>query len=173
MLRLNLFSYGTTYVAIAGEVLNVLVGQLGIKDKAAMWKTKTRLGHVLCLLRSLQHWAPAIYMFVSGIQALSDPTLVLEVDEAKLQDIIKRQNLDEQQQQQPNIGGILGASCAPDSSAVGGRSSSGDGSVSQFSNPYPPNHIINLIVDDLDSSLATFLAPAYPMLLLKIIASNV
>ncbi|KAJ2722759.1 hypothetical protein GGI07_003087 [Coemansia sp. Benny D115] len=176
MLRLNLFSYGTTYVAIAGEVLNVLVGKLGIKDKPTMWKTKTQLGHVLCLLRSLQHWLPAIYMFVYGIQALSDPSLVLEVDDVKMKEITKKQKQDEQQ----HIGGLLGASSSSSSSkadigmakSANGHDRNGDGSVAHISNPFPPNHIINLIVDDLDSSLATFLAPAYPMLLLKIFANK-
>ncbi|KAJ2475678.1 hypothetical protein IWW47_006457, partial [Coemansia sp. RSA 2052] len=78
MLRLNLFTYGTTYVVIAGEMLNVLISQMGVRDRQVQWKTKTRLAHVLCLLRSLQHWAPAIYLFAYGIQALSDPAMVLE-----------------------------------------------------------------------------------------------
>ncbi|KAJ2795052.1 hypothetical protein H4R21_005268, partial [Coemansia helicoidea] len=80
MLQLDLFTYGTTYVAIAGEMLNVLISQLGVEDHHVKWAAKTHLGHVLRLLRSLQHWAPALYMFVYGIQALSDPSLVLEVD---------------------------------------------------------------------------------------------
>ncbi|KAJ2840595.1 hypothetical protein FBU31_000290, partial [Coemansia sp. 'formosensis'] len=33
MLRLNLFTYGTTYVVIAGEMLNVLISQMGVMDK--------------------------------------------------------------------------------------------------------------------------------------------
>ncbi|KAJ1723978.1 hypothetical protein LPJ53_001734 [Coemansia erecta] len=174
MLRLNLFSYGTTYVAIAGEVLSMLVGQMGIRDRASMRKTKMRLGHVLCLLRSLQHWAPAIYMFANGIQALSDPKLVLEVDEDKMLELARKQKPDEQQR----IAGILGA----DSQQSQHQQKQHQLQQQQLnadaknnaspSNPFPPNHIINLIVDDLDSTLTTFLAPAYPMLLLKIFASS-
>ncbi|KAJ1814944.1 hypothetical protein LPJ56_002836 [Coemansia sp. RSA 2599] len=167
MLRLNLFSYGTTYVAIAGEVLSVLVGHMGIRDKSSMRKTKMRLGHVLCLLRSLQHWAPAVYMFVNGIQALSDPSLVLEVDDAKMQELIRKQKPDEQQR----IAGILGAD-SQQKDPVGGALGSDALQQSSAANPFPPNHIINLIVDDLDSTLTAFLAPAYPMLLLKIFATS-
>ncbi|KAJ2235805.1 hypothetical protein IWW45_002303 [Coemansia sp. RSA 485] len=177
MLRLNLFSYGTTYVAIAGEVLGVLVGHMAIRDQSSMRKTKMRLGHVLCLLRSLQHWAPAVYMFVNGIQALSDPSLVLDVDDAKMQDLIRKQKPDEQQR----IAGILGADTQQQKdSPVGSNGAISSetlhnqtpSSSSSFGNPFPPNHIINLIVDDLDSTLTAFLAPAYPMLLLKIFATS-
>ncbi|KAJ2709578.1 hypothetical protein H4R19_004182, partial [Coemansia spiralis] len=104
------------------------------------WSAKTHLGQVLCLLRSLQHWVPALYLFVYGIQALSDPSLVLESDDA-----------------------------APSAPSTG--KSAADASTN-IANPFPRNHIINLIVDDLDVSLATFIAPAYPVLLLKIFASN-
>ncbi|KAJ2777221.1 hypothetical protein GGI15_004583 [Coemansia interrupta] len=159
MLRLNLFSYGTTYVAIAGEVLSMLVGQMGIRDRASMRKTKMRLGHVLCLLRSLQHWAPAIYMFANGIQALSDPRMVLDVGEDKMDELARKQRPEEQQR----VAGILGAEPPQGAGAKDGGAPP---------NPFPPNHIINLIVDDLDSTLTTFLAPAYPMLLLKIFASS-
>ncbi|KAJ1730680.1 hypothetical protein LPJ61_002890 [Coemansia biformis] len=144
ILQLDLFTYGTTFVAIAGEMLNVLISQLGIEDRQVKWGAKTRLGHVLCLLRSLQHWAPALYLFVYGIQALCDPSLVLEPEES-------------------------------DEVPATGRSSRSDrapAADSDMKNPFPRNHIINLIVDDLDVSLATFIAPAYPVLLLKIFASN-
>ncbi|KAJ1662131.1 hypothetical protein GGF38_003392, partial [Coemansia sp. RSA 25] len=87
MLRLNLFTYGTTYVVIAGEMLNVLISQMGVRDRQVQWKTKTRLAHVLCLLRSLQHWAPAIYLFAYGIQALSDPAMLLRPDSVRQPDI--------------------------------------------------------------------------------------
>ncbi|KAJ1858913.1 hypothetical protein LPJ73_001850, partial [Coemansia sp. RSA 2703] len=162
MLRLNLFSYGTTYVAIAGEVLSMLVGQMAISDAASMRRTKMRLGHVLCLLRSLQHWAPAVYMFANGIQALSDPKLVLEVDEEKMQELVRKQKPDEQQR----FAGILGADSKQQQMNADAKRNASP------ANPFPPNHIINLIVDDLDSTLTTFLAPAYPMLLLKIFASS-
>ncbi|KAJ1856662.1 hypothetical protein LPJ57_007191, partial [Coemansia sp. RSA 486] len=123
------------------------------------------------------HWAPAVYMFVNGIQALSDPSLVLDVDDAKMQDLIRKQKPDEQQR----IAGILGADTQQQKdSPVGSNGAIGpetlhnqtSSSSSSFGNPFPPNHIINLIVDDLDSTLTAFLAPAYPMLLLKIFATS-
>ncbi|KAJ2816471.1 hypothetical protein IWW50_006487, partial [Coemansia erecta] len=164
ILRLDLFSYGTTYVAIAGEMLNVLISKLGVDDRNEKWKTKTRLGHVLCLLRSLQHWAPALYMFVYGIQALSDPSIVLDVDS----------NTERNGKDGRNVSA---AEATADQACVrqadqetAGKAASDTG---EMPNPFPPNHIINLIVADLDVSLATFLAPAYPMLLLKIFASKV
>ncbi|KAI8320731.1 hypothetical protein GQ54DRAFT_277217 [Martensiomyces pterosporus] len=171
MLRLNLFTYGTTYVAIAGEMLNVLISQLGIDDKYVKWRTKTRLAHVLCLLRSLQHWAPAIYLFVYGIQALSDPAMVLDVDDCSLH----HQQMGRRGQQTSS----LSPASQTGSVQAGGttqserrQQQSDERAVPGIANPFPRNHIINLIVDDLDISLATFLAPAYPMLLLKIFASN-
>ncbi|KAJ2450044.1 hypothetical protein EV183_004540 [Coemansia sp. RSA 2336] len=44
--------------------------------------------------------------------------------------------------------------------------------IPEFPNPFPPNHIISLVIKDLGLSLAEFLAPAYPILLLKIIPSQ-
>ncbi|KAJ1948823.1 hypothetical protein EC988_005015 [Linderina pennispora] len=41
--------------------------------------------------------------------------------------------------------------------------------IPEFPNPYPPNHVITLIIKDLGLSLAEFLAPSYPILLLKLI----
>ncbi|KAJ1778284.1 hypothetical protein LPJ77_002309 [Coemansia sp. RSA 2523] len=158
ILRLDLFTYGTSYVAIAGEMLNVLISQLGVDDANEKWKTKKRLGHVLCLLRSLQHWAPALYMFVYGIQALSDPSIVLDVDDMK------------KHEAEAAVSGV------PDVTTpihIEERRSDKAANDTEMPNPFPPNHIINLIVADLDVSLATFLAPAYPMLLLKIFASKV
>ncbi|KAJ1963375.1 hypothetical protein GGI12_002094 [Dipsacomyces acuminosporus] len=43
--------------------------------------------------------------------------------------------------------------------------------IPEFPNPYPPNHIISLIIKDLGLSLAEFLAPSYPILLLKLMPS--
>ncbi|KAJ2672079.1 hypothetical protein IWW42_002982 [Coemansia sp. RSA 1085] len=174
ILRLDLFSYGTTYVAIAGEMLNVLISQLGVDDQNERWKTKTRLGHVLCLLRSLQHWAPALYMFVYGIQALSDPSIVLE-DMSEV-----AQSRSSCQEEVPNgkatIVGADGVGVTPEKHS-NQRPSQSAGSdttdANEMPNPFPPNHIINLVAADLDVSLATFLAPAYPMLLLKIFTSKV
>ncbi|KAJ2259838.1 hypothetical protein EV176_006826 [Coemansia sp. RSA 451] len=139
-------------------MLNVLISQLGVDDANEKWKTKKRLGHVLCLLRSLQHWAPALYMFVYGIQALSDPSIVLDVDDMK------------KHEAEAAVSGV------PDVTTpihIEERRSDKAANDTEMPNPFPPNHIINLIVADLDVSLATFLAPAYPMLLLKIFASKV
>ncbi|KAJ2214014.1 hypothetical protein EV179_003369 [Coemansia sp. RSA 487] len=40
--------------------------------------------------------------------------------------------------------------------------------IPEFPNPFPRKHIISLVIRDLDLSLAEFLAPAYPILLLKL-----
>ncbi|KAJ1945608.1 hypothetical protein EC988_005718 [Linderina pennispora] len=171
MLRLNVFTYGTTYVAIAGEMINVLISQLGINDRHVKWRTKTRLAHVLCLVRSLQHWAPALYLFVYAIRALSDPGLVLEgnVKIPTLVDLVSRKGAedkptDSDSSKSAGVGGEQALVQAPEAA--------GEAGVPDIPNPFPSNHIINLIVAELDLSLATFLAPAYPMLLLKIFAGN-
>ncbi|KAJ2484405.1 hypothetical protein EV174_002466 [Coemansia sp. RSA 2320] len=191
MLRLNLFTYGTTYVVIAGEILNVLISQMGINDTKVKWKTKSRLGHVLCLLRSLQHWAPAIYFFVYGIQALADPSMVIDDDSI----LESRRHKSEQRNEVSthSMSALLNPSIPSSSSRASplasfiGTSSSADrhrlrtnnnpqenaSTVPEIQNPFPPNHVISLILDDLDTSLATFLAPAYPVLLLKVFASDV
>ncbi|KAJ2308481.1 hypothetical protein IWW55_000418 [Coemansia sp. RSA 2706] len=171
ILRLDLFTYGTTYVAIAGEMLNVLISQLGVDDCNEKWKTKTRLGHVLCLLRSLQHWAPALYMFVYGIQALSDPSIVLDVEP-------DAQRGSSSEHDSSNVSPTATAIASAESDQAHPRPAPKDsgkatGEPAEMPNPFPPKHIINRIVADLDVSLATFLAPAYPMLLLKIFASKV
>ncbi|KAJ1899085.1 hypothetical protein LPJ81_004209 [Coemansia sp. IMI 209127] len=40
--------------------------------------------------------------------------------------------------------------------------------IPEIPNPFPRKHIISLIIKDLDLSLAEFLAPAYPILLLRL-----
>ncbi|KAJ1787437.1 hypothetical protein LPJ59_005730 [Coemansia sp. RSA 2399] len=164
VLRLNVFTYGTTYVAIAGEMLNVLISQLGTRDNNVKWKTKTRLAHVLFLLRSLQHWAPAIYLFVYGIQVLSDPSLLLE-------------GVSTGGDRQSDSGIAKGNKAAADAISPPSNSdhttdNSGAANPVGIPNPFQRNHIISLIVEELDMTLALFLAPAYPMLLLKIFASS-
>ncbi|KAI8320730.1 hypothetical protein GQ54DRAFT_207227 [Martensiomyces pterosporus] len=44
--------------------------------------------------------------------------------------------------------------------------------IPEFPNPYPPSHVISLIIKDLGLSLAEFLAPSYPILLLRLIPSR-
>ncbi|KAJ2722760.1 hypothetical protein GGI07_003088 [Coemansia sp. Benny D115] len=44
--------------------------------------------------------------------------------------------------------------------------------IPEFPNPFPQKHIISLVIKDLGLSLAEFLAPAYPILLLKLIPTN-
>ncbi|KAJ1723977.1 hypothetical protein LPJ53_001733 [Coemansia erecta] len=44
--------------------------------------------------------------------------------------------------------------------------------IPEFPNPFPSRHIISLIISDLGLSLAEFLAPAYPILLLKLIPAG-
>ncbi|KAJ2522248.1 hypothetical protein H4217_000891 [Coemansia sp. RSA 1939] len=44
--------------------------------------------------------------------------------------------------------------------------------VPEFPNPFPRKHVITLIIKDLGLSLAAFLAPAYPILLLKLMPTD-
>ncbi|KAJ1939445.1 hypothetical protein FBU59_004122, partial [Linderina macrospora] len=174
MLRLNVFTYGTTYVAIAGEMINVLISQLGIDDLHVKWRTKTRLAHVLCLVRSLQHWAPALYLFVYAIQALSDPSLVLEgnVKVPTLVGLVAPESVGARTDGDTHVAGLGQTQMQTQTPLRTQTQDAGNTGVPDIPNPFPSNHIINLIVAELDLSLATFLAPAYPMLLLKIFAGN-
>ncbi|KAJ1657121.1 hypothetical protein GGF44_004231, partial [Coemansia sp. RSA 1694] len=44
--------------------------------------------------------------------------------------------------------------------------------IPEFANPFPPTHAVSLIAKDLGLSLAEFLAPAYPILLLRLIPTR-
>ncbi|KAJ1778283.1 hypothetical protein LPJ77_002308 [Coemansia sp. RSA 2523] len=44
--------------------------------------------------------------------------------------------------------------------------------IPEFPNPFPSNHVISLVIKDLGLSLAEFLAPAYPILLLKLMPTR-
>ncbi|KAJ2028897.1 hypothetical protein IW146_006364 [Coemansia sp. RSA 922] len=44
--------------------------------------------------------------------------------------------------------------------------------IPEFANPFPPTHVVSLIIKDLGLSLAEFLAPAYPILLLRLIPTR-
>ncbi|KAJ2810960.1 hypothetical protein FBU31_007873, partial [Coemansia sp. 'formosensis'] len=44
--------------------------------------------------------------------------------------------------------------------------------IPEFANPFPPAHVVSLIIKDLGLSLAEFLAPAYPILLLRLIPNT-
>ncbi|ORX71261.1 hypothetical protein DL89DRAFT_321639 [Linderina pennispora] len=136
------------------------------------------------ILRTLRYWSPALNLFVAGVQALSDQDCCINIPRNKEQfydDLgypdISATYEESRKSDQPSPAkrrrsDSLAATKAADETADGDETVS-YGSVAEkipeFPNPYPSNHIISIIIKELNISLAEFLAPAYPVLLLKLL----
>ncbi|KAI7833535.1 hypothetical protein BX661DRAFT_178574 [Kickxella alabastrina] len=211
--RFNFYTLGSPIIFTIFELLVVYISFLRNCDPMINWRSKARLSNVFNILRMLRHWAPALHMFVSGIKALSDPTLCLEepynfnvlkhdvmdpsmldmadspVDSNAVTDdeddgtlppkrrrvVRLPQALETIKDARTNILNSIappGIKLSTDVKRDETLSYRAADPIPEFPNPFPPKHIITLIIKDLGLSLTEFLAPAYPILLLKLIPSG-
>lgn len=174
--KFNFYTLGPPIIFAVFELLVVSVGLLKNRDGEIRWRAKGRLSNVFNILRRLRHWAPALHMFVGGIRSLSEPRLCLvepsgmgdvrdpaggEMDNGNMYmlGVLEANGLRQPQVEEEVRRDETLAYRAADP-------------IPEFPNPFPPAHVISLIVRDLDLSLAQFLAPAYPVLLLKLMPGD-
>ncbi|KAJ1849597.1 hypothetical protein LPJ73_003698, partial [Coemansia sp. RSA 2703] len=199
--RFNLYTLGSPVVFAACELLAVSASALRNRDAHMAWRAKARLSNVFNVLRMLRHWAPALHVFVAGIRVLSDPLLCLdepsapsnacELSEGSVADVKEEEDavLPVMRRRGVRLPGALesvrdartnilhsiaprGVRLSTDVRRDETLSYRAADPVPEFPNPFPKRHVISLIIGDLGLSLAEFLAPAYPILLLKLGAAG-
>ncbi|KAJ2163186.1 hypothetical protein GGF46_000116 [Coemansia sp. RSA 552] len=76
---LDLHAYGTGIISTLLQVSLVYVGQVQSGDTRLAWNAMLRLARILGMIRSLDRWGPALYIFTNILKALGRPELVLQV----------------------------------------------------------------------------------------------
>ncbi|KAJ2451555.1 hypothetical protein EV183_003540 [Coemansia sp. RSA 2336] len=76
---LDLHAYGTTIISTLLQVSLVYVGQVQSRDVRLAWHAMLRLARILAMIRSLDRWGPALYIFTNILKALGRPELILQV----------------------------------------------------------------------------------------------
>ncbi|KAJ2680971.1 hypothetical protein GGI25_000277 [Coemansia spiralis] len=76
---LDLHAYTTIIISILLQVGLVYVGQVQSTDAQLAWRAMLRLARILGMIRSLDRWAPALYIFTNILKALGRPDLVLHM----------------------------------------------------------------------------------------------
>ncbi|KAJ2535614.1 hypothetical protein EV175_006894, partial [Coemansia sp. RSA 1933] len=74
---LDLHAYSTIIISTLLQVALVYVGQVQSSDKRLAWSAMLRLARILGMIRSLDRWAPALYIFTNILKALGRPELIL------------------------------------------------------------------------------------------------
>ncbi|KAJ2084398.1 hypothetical protein H4R24_000028 [Coemansia sp. RSA 988] len=75
----DLHAYSTIIISTLLQVSLVYVGQVQSGDTRLAWYAMLRLARILCMIRSLDRWGPALYIFTNILKALGHPELILRV----------------------------------------------------------------------------------------------
>ncbi|KAJ1668413.1 hypothetical protein EV178_000444 [Coemansia sp. RSA 1646] len=73
----DLHAYSTIIISTLLQVGLVYVGQVQSSDTRLAWCAMLRLARILGMIRSLERWAPALYIFTNILKALGRPELIL------------------------------------------------------------------------------------------------
>ncbi|KAJ2798069.1 hypothetical protein H4R20_004955, partial [Coemansia guatemalensis] len=75
----DLHAYSTIIISTLLQVSLVYVGQVQSGDTRLAWHAMLRLARILGMIRSLDRWGPALYIFTNILKALGRPELILRV----------------------------------------------------------------------------------------------
>ncbi|KAJ1806137.1 hypothetical protein LPJ75_005129, partial [Coemansia sp. RSA 2598] len=75
----DLHAYTTVIIATLLQVSLVYVGQVQSADARVAWNAMLRLARILGMIRSLDRWGPALYIFTNILKALGRPDLILHM----------------------------------------------------------------------------------------------
>ncbi|PIA19097.1 hypothetical protein COEREDRAFT_79078 [Coemansia reversa NRRL 1564] len=75
----DLHAYNTIIISTLLQVSLVYVGQVQSSDTRLAWHAMLRLARILGMIRSLDRWGPALYIFTNILKALGRPELILRV----------------------------------------------------------------------------------------------
>ncbi|KAJ2116962.1 hypothetical protein IW146_001125 [Coemansia sp. RSA 922] len=76
---LDLHGFTTVIIGTLLQASLVYVGQVQSKDSRLAWHAMLRLARILGMIRSLDRWGPALYIFTNILKALGRPDLILQV----------------------------------------------------------------------------------------------
>ncbi|KAJ2827491.1 hypothetical protein GGI24_002627 [Coemansia furcata] len=76
---LDLHGFSTVVIGTLLQASLVYVGQVQSKDARLAWHAMLRLARILGMIRSLDRWGPALYIFTNILKALGRPELVLQM----------------------------------------------------------------------------------------------
>ncbi|KAJ2497030.1 hypothetical protein GGH96_005398 [Coemansia sp. RSA 1972] len=76
---LDLHAYSTIIISTLLQVSLVYVGQVQSRDMRLAWHAMLRLSRILAMIRSLDRWGPALYIFTNILKALGRPELILQM----------------------------------------------------------------------------------------------
>ncbi|KAJ1669129.1 hypothetical protein GGF38_002490, partial [Coemansia sp. RSA 25] len=75
----DLHGFTTVIIGMLLQASLVYVGQVQSKDARMAWHAMLRLARILGMIRSLDRWGPALYIFTNILKALGRPELILQV----------------------------------------------------------------------------------------------
>ncbi|KAJ2391413.1 hypothetical protein H4S02_001339, partial [Coemansia sp. RSA 2611] len=74
----DLHVYNTVIISTLLQVSLVYVGQVQSRNPRLAWHAMLRLARILAMIRSLDRWGPALYIFTNILKALGRPELILQ-----------------------------------------------------------------------------------------------
>ncbi|KAJ2723622.1 hypothetical protein GGI07_002504 [Coemansia sp. Benny D115] len=123
----DLHAYTIVIIGTLMQVSLVYVGQVQSRDSRTAWNAMLKLARILSMIRSLDRWGPALYIFTNILKALGRPDLTLQMPSP---DTSPSSGQQQQQQQQRSLSADLSAQdpCIDDSCfCKDGNSASGVG----------------------------------------------
>ncbi|KAJ2737019.1 hypothetical protein IW152_000282 [Coemansia sp. BCRC 34962] len=76
---LDLHGFTTVIIGTLLQASLVYVGQVQSRDSRLAWHAMLRLARILGMIRSLDRWGPALYIFTNILKALGRPELILQM----------------------------------------------------------------------------------------------
>ncbi|KAJ1948676.1 hypothetical protein FBU59_001482 [Linderina macrospora] len=171
--KFNLYCLGPLVIFGIEELLIAHVSMAKHTNHYIRWNSHKRLANILEMLRTLRYWSPALNLFVAGVQALSgqDCCINTPCNKEKFHDDLGVKAARVEVTRRSSYPRPL-RSPMPTVLSDETANYAAVEKIPEFPNPYPPNHIISIIIKELGVSLAEFLAPAYPILLLKLLHTS-
>lgn len=189
-------------VVIVGTLLQlglVYVGQVQSQDSQVAWQAMLRLARILGMIRSLDRWGPALYIFTNILKALGRSDLIMRLPSPETRARLVADT------RKPTSTGSRSMSVDSDGSANQNKRKNEDSNMHgdekryEFSdqhhgdphsvtnsldspnsmnedefvaNPFPPDHVISHIMKEQNVSTATFFSPTLPILAASLLHSN-
>ncbi|KAJ1725504.1 hypothetical protein LPJ53_000319 [Coemansia erecta] len=192
----DLHAYTTVIIATLLQVGLVYVGQVQSSDARVAWHAMLRLARILGMVRSLDRWGPALYIFTNILKALGRPDLILHMPSPETRARLAADT------RRPEGGGAAEDDEQPGAKRKSGNDANMHGDEKRYefddhhhgtpqsstpgasmdspsisededvTNPFPPDHVISHIMREQKVSTATFFSPTLPILAASLLHSN-
>ncbi|KAJ1902429.1 hypothetical protein LPJ66_000040 [Kickxella alabastrina] len=183
----DLHAHTTVIIGTLLQVGLVCIGQVQSTDARVAWNAMLRLARVLGMIRSLDRWGPALYIFTNILKALGRPDLVLQVPSPETRALLAadtRRSMSADAPASCTDAGGKRKSDAEDAHGDEKRFELGDHhhgpplpaspavDDDDVTNPFPADHVISHIMREQKVSTATFFSPTLPILAASLLHSN-